>query len=41
MPLEERLYRFPCVEAWCMNVPWRGRTAFWRFHRGNGMSQPS
>ena len=24
MPLEERLYRFRCVEAWYMNVPWIG-----------------
>src|SRR5919106_616586 len=24
MPLEERLYRFRCVEAWAMNVPWTG-----------------
>jgi sulfoxide reductase catalytic subunit YedY len=23
-PLEERLYRFRCVEAWYMNVPWTG-----------------
>ncbi|CUA92113.1 protein-methionine-sulfoxide reductase catalytic subunit MsrP [Pannonibacter indicus] len=24
MPLEERLYRFRCVEAWSMAVPWSG-----------------
>lgn len=24
MPLEERLYRFRCVEAWAMDVPWTG-----------------
>lgn len=24
MPLEERLYRFRCVEAWSMSVPWTG-----------------
>ena len=24
MPLEERLYRFRCVEAWAMAVPWIG-----------------
>ena len=24
MPLEERLYRFRCVEAWYMDVPWVG-----------------
>ncbi|QCI63716.1 protein-methionine-sulfoxide reductase catalytic subunit MsrP [Phreatobacter stygius] len=24
MPLEERLYRFRCVEAWGMTVPWTG-----------------
>ena len=24
MPLEERLYRFRCVEAWSMKVPWSG-----------------
>lgn len=24
MPLEERLYRFRCVEAWSMTVPWSG-----------------
>jgi len=24
MPLEERVYRFRCVEAWSMNVPWTG-----------------
>ncbi|HZH28210.1 MAG TPA: protein-methionine-sulfoxide reductase catalytic subunit MsrP [Azospirillaceae bacterium] len=24
MPLEERLYRFRCVEAWAMAVPWSG-----------------
>ena len=24
MPMEERLYRFRCVEAWSMNVPWTG-----------------
>ncbi len=24
MPLEERLYRFRCVEAWSMSVPWSG-----------------
>lgn len=24
MPLEERLYRFRCVEAWSMTVPWTG-----------------
>ncbi|MBI5643196.1 MAG: protein-methionine-sulfoxide reductase catalytic subunit MsrP [Deltaproteobacteria bacterium] len=24
MPLEERLYRFRCVEAWAMTVPWTG-----------------
>ncbi len=24
MPLEERLYRFRCVEAWAMAVPWAG-----------------
>jgi sulfoxide reductase catalytic subunit YedY len=24
MPLEERLYRFRCVEAWAMAVPWMG-----------------
>lgn len=24
MPLEERLYRFRCVEAWSMAVPWTG-----------------
>jgi sulfoxide reductase catalytic subunit YedY len=23
-PLEERLYRFRCVEAWAMDVPWTG-----------------
>lgn len=23
-PLEERVYRFRCVEAWSMNVPWTG-----------------
>jgi sulfoxide reductase catalytic subunit YedY len=26
MPLEERLYRFRCVEAWAMAVPWTGFT---------------
>ena len=24
MPLEERLYRLRCVEAWAMAVPWSG-----------------
>ncbi|USD66754.1 protein-methionine-sulfoxide reductase catalytic subunit MsrP [Vibrio sp. SCSIO 43136] len=24
IPLEERIYRFRCVEAWSMNVPWIG-----------------
>lgn len=24
MPLEERVYRFRCVEAWAMTVPWTG-----------------
>jgi sulfoxide reductase catalytic subunit YedY len=24
MPLEERIYRFRCVEAWAMAVPWTG-----------------
>ena len=24
MPLEERLYRHRCVEAWSMAVPWKG-----------------
>jgi sulfoxide reductase catalytic subunit YedY len=24
IPLEERLYRFRCVEAWAMAVPWTG-----------------
>ncbi|CBG39528.1 protein-methionine-sulfoxide reductase catalytic subunit MsrP [Helicobacter mustelae] len=24
MPLEERIYRFRCVEAWSMNIPWVG-----------------
>ncbi|HET7745771.1 MAG TPA: protein-methionine-sulfoxide reductase catalytic subunit MsrP [Vicinamibacteria bacterium] len=24
LPLEERVYRFRCVEAWYMNVPWTG-----------------
>ena len=24
MPMEERLYRFRCVEAWAMAVPWTG-----------------
>ena len=24
MPLEERVYRFRCVEAWSMTVPWSG-----------------
>ena len=24
MPLEERLYRHRCVEAWSMAVPWSG-----------------
>ncbi len=24
MPLEERVYRFRCVEAWAMTVPWSG-----------------
>ncbi|GIV59158.1 MAG: mononuclear molybdenum enzyme YedY [Rhodothermaceae bacterium] len=24
MPLEERLYRFRCVEAWSMTIPWTG-----------------
>src|SRR5512134_3203400 len=24
MPFEERLYRFRCVEAWSMAVPWTG-----------------
>lgn len=24
MPLEERMYRFRCVEAWSMNIPWIG-----------------
>ena len=24
VPLEERLYRFRCVEAWAMTVPWTG-----------------
>lgn len=24
MPLEERIYRFRCVEAWSMNIPWLG-----------------
>ena len=24
LPLEERLYRFRCIEAWYMNVPWIG-----------------
>ena len=24
MPIEERLYRFRCVEAWAMAVPWMG-----------------
>lgn len=23
-PLEERIYRFRCVEAWSMNIPWLG-----------------
>lgn len=26
LPLEERLYRFRCVEAWSMAVPWTGVT---------------
>ena len=25
-PLEERVYRFRCVEAWAMVVPWLGFT---------------
>ena len=24
MPIEERIYRFRCVEAWAMTVPWMG-----------------
>lgn len=24
MPMVERAYRFRCVEAWSMNIPWRG-----------------
>uniref|UniRef100_UPI0013D37946 molybdopterin-dependent oxidoreductase n=1 Tax=Enterobacter hormaechei TaxID=158836 RepID=UPI0013D37946 len=24
MPIEERVYRFRCVEAWGMTVPWTG-----------------
>ena len=24
MPMEERIYRFRCVEAWAMTVPWTG-----------------
>jgi len=24
MPIEERMYRFRCVEAWAMSVPWTG-----------------
>ena len=24
MPLEERLNRFRCVEAWAMAIPWTG-----------------
>ena len=24
MPLEERIYRFRCVEAWAMTIPWSG-----------------
>src|SRR5690606_2570510 len=24
MPLEERLYRMRCVEAWSMTIPWSG-----------------
>jgi len=24
MPLEERIYRFRCVEAWSMTIPWTG-----------------
>src|SRR3970282_1838249 len=24
MPLEERLYRHRCVEAWSMTIPWSG-----------------
>ena len=24
MPLEERLYRHRCVEAWSMTIPWTG-----------------
>jgi sulfoxide reductase catalytic subunit YedY len=24
MPIEERLYRLRCVEAWAMAVPWTG-----------------
>ena len=24
MPLQERIYRFRCVEAWAMTVPWTG-----------------
>ncbi|MDZ4700407.1 MAG: protein-methionine-sulfoxide reductase catalytic subunit MsrP [Rhodothermales bacterium] len=24
MPIEERIYRFRCVEAWAMTVPWTG-----------------
>ena len=36
MPLEERLYRFRCVEAWAMAVPWTG----FPLHTLVGMVQP-
>lgn len=29
VPLEERLYRFRCVEAWAMTVPWTGFPLKW------------
>ena len=36
LPLEERLYRFRCVEAWAMAVPWTG----FPFHALIKMVQP-
>ncbi|MGH7873423.1 MAG: protein-methionine-sulfoxide reductase catalytic subunit MsrP [Candidatus Binatia bacterium] len=33
MPIEERLYRFRCVEAWAMAVPWTGISLSDLIHR--------
>ena len=38
MPLEERLLRFRCVEAWAMAVPWTG-VPYLRAHQSRGAQE--